>query len=129
MSNKLLKVIAPVLVIAISAGAYALLQATRPKPEKNDDGPRPISVYTASVAQKDTVLEVITQGEVRSRTEIDLVSQVGGRVISVSPEFVEGGRIEPGVPLLQIEDADYRLALSQAQSRMADAELAVQQVF
>ena len=127
MSNKLLKVVAPVVVIAISAGAYALLQATRPEPEKNNDGPRPTSVYTAIVEQKDTALKVITQGEVRSRTEIDLVSQVGGRVISVSPEFVEGGRIEPGVSLLQIEDTDYRLALSQAQSRMADAELAVQQ--
>lgn len=127
MTKKLVKILAPVVVIAVSAGAYALLQATRPEPEKNTEGPRPTSVYTAPVSQQATALEVITQGEVRSRTEIDLVSQVGGRIVSVSPEFVEGGRIEPGVPLLQIEDADYRLALSQARSRMADAELAVQQ--
>ncbi|TDG14744.1 efflux RND transporter periplasmic adaptor subunit [Seongchinamella unica] len=127
MTKKLVKILAPVVVIAVSAGAYALLQATRPEPEKNSDGPRPTSVYTTGVSQQATALEVITQGEVRSRTEIDLVSQVGGRVVSVSPEFVEGGRIEPGVPLLQVEDADYRLALSQARSRMADAELAVQQ--
>lgn len=127
MTKKLLKIVAPIVVIAASAGAYALLQATRPEPEKNDEGPRPTSVYTTSVTQQPMALEVVTQGEVRSRTEIDLVSQVGGRVVSVSPEFVEGGRIEPGVPLLEIEDTDYRLALSQAQSRMADAELAVQQ--
>ncbi|RLQ21889.1 efflux RND transporter periplasmic adaptor subunit [Seongchinamella sediminis] len=127
MTRKLVKILAPVIVIAASAGAYALLQVTRPEPEKNTEGPRPTSVYTAAVSQQATALEVITQGEVRSRTEIDLVSQVGGRVISVSPEFVEGGRIEPGVPLLQIEDTDYRLALSQARSRLADAELAVQQ--
>ena len=127
MNKKLVKIVAPIVVVAASAAAYALLQATRPEPEKNDEGPRPTSVYTASVSQKATALEVVTQGEVRSRTAIDLVSQVGGRVISVSPEFIEGGRIEPGVPLLEIEDTDYRLALSQAQSRMADAELAVQQ--
>lgn len=127
MTKKLVRILAPVLVIAASAGAYALLQATRPEPEKNAEGPRPTSVYTAAVSQQATALEVFTQGEVRSRTEIDLVSQVGGRIVSVSPEFVEGGRIEPGVPLLQIEDTDYRLALSQARSRLADAELAVQQ--
>jgi RND family efflux transporter MFP subunit len=69
----------------------------------------------------------MTQGEVRSRTEINLVSQVAGRVVQTSPEFVEGGRIKPGLPLLQIEDTDYRLALSQAEARLADAELAVQQ--
>ncbi|MEP4148337.1 MAG: efflux RND transporter periplasmic adaptor subunit [Halioglobus sp.] len=127
MTKKLVKIIAPIAVIAASVGAYALLQASRPEPEKNEEGPRPISVYTATVGQEDASLEVLTQGEVRSRTEIDLVSQVGGRVISVSPEFVEGGRIEPGVSLLQIEDTDYRLALSQAQARMADADLSVQQ--
>ena len=106
MTKKLVKILAPIVVIAASAGAYTLLQATRPEPEKNAEGPRPTSVYTATVSQQATALEVITQGEVRSRTEIDLVSQVGGRVVSVSPEFIEGGRIEPGVPLLQIEDTD-----------------------
>lgn len=127
MAGKLFKVIAPVAVLAASVGAYALLHATRPEPEKSEEGPRPTTVYTATATQEAAALEVITQGEVRSRTEIDLVSQVGGRVVSVSPEFVEGGRVKPGVPLLQIEDTDYRLALSQAEARLAEAELGVQQ--
>ena len=127
MARTLARIIAPIAVLAASVGAYALLQISRPAPEQSDRDPRPTSVYTATVKAHNTTLEVITQGEVRSRTAIDLVSQVGGRIIAVSPEFVEGGRIEPGVPLLQIEDTDYKLALSQAQSRLADAELAVQQ--
>lgn len=127
MATRLFRIVAPITVLAVSAGAYALLQLTRPEPEKNDEGPRPTTVYTATVQPYSGAIEITTQGEVRSRTEIDLVSQVGGRVIAVSPEFVEGGRIEPGVTLLQIEDTDYRLALSQAQARLADAELAVEQ--
>ena len=127
MATRLVKIIAPIAVLALSAGAYALLQASRPEPEKNEDGPRPISVYTAIVNQQSTTLTVVTQGEVRARTQIDLVSQVGGRIIAASAEFVEGGLVEPGVALLQIEDTDYRLALTEAQSRLADAELAVQQ--
>jgi RND family efflux transporter MFP subunit len=127
MANRLVKIVAPLAVIAASAGVYALLQASRPEPEKNDEPPRAAAVYTAPVMREQGTLEVVTQGEVRSRTAIDLVSQVGGRVISVSPEFVEGGIIEPGVPLLQIDDTDYRLALSEARARLADAELAVQQ--
>ncbi|PLW69967.1 efflux RND transporter periplasmic adaptor subunit [Pseudohalioglobus lutimaris] len=127
MANRLVKVVAPLVVIAASAGAYALLQASRPEPEKNDEPLRAAAVYTSPVMREQGTLEVVTQGEVRSRTAIDLVSQVGGRVISVSPEFVEGGLIEPGVTLLQIDDTDYRLALSEARARLADAELAVQQ--
>lgn len=124
---KLIRVVAPVLILAASVGAYAVLQATRPEPEKSDQPPRPTSVYTAEVARQSSPLSVLTQGEVRARTEIDLVSQVGGRVVSVSPEFTEGGQIEPGAPLLRIEDTDYRLALSQAAARVADARLAVEQ--
>lgn len=127
MASKLIKVLAPVAVLAASIGAFALLQISRPEPEKNDQGPRPTTVYTATVVEEPTQLEVITQGDVRSRNEINLVSQVGGRVVQASPEFVEGGRIRPGETLLQIEDTDYRLALSEAQARLADAELAVQQ--
>lgn len=127
MTNKLLKLGAPLLVIAGSLGAYALLQATKPEPEKSDEGPRPTSVYTVDVVRDSVALQVTTQGEVRARTEIDLVSEVGGRVIEASPEFIEGGRVEPGEALLRIEDTDYRLALSEAQARLADAELAVQQ--
>lgn len=127
MASKLLKIVTPIAVLAASVGAFALLQISRPEPEKNEEGPRPTTVYTATVVEQPAQLEVITQGEVRSRTDINLVSQVGGRIVEVSPEFVEGGRIVPGVPLLQIEDTDYRLALSQAEAQLADAELAVQQ--
>ncbi len=127
MASRLVTVIAPLAVIAFSMGAYALLQASRPEPDKNESPLRAAAVYTATAERDTSALEVLTQGEVRARTAIDLVSQVGGRVISVSKEFTEGGRIEPGVPLLKLEDTDYRLALSEARARLADADLAVQQ--
>ncbi len=127
MSTRISRIVAPIAVLAASLGAYALLQITKPEPEKSGKGPRPTSVYVAPVRQESLALQVTTQGEVRARTEIDLVSQVGGRVVAVSGEFTEGGRVEPGVSLLRIEDTDYRLALRQAEARVAEAEVAVQQ--
>lgn len=127
MSISVRRLLAPVLVVAGGAGIFALLHATKPEPEEATEGPRPTSVYTAPVERSDTLLEVHTQGEVRARTELDIVAQVGGRIVEVSPEFVEGGRIVPGEPLLLIEDADYKLALSEAEARVAEAEVAVQQ--
>jgi len=127
MSASLTKIIAPALVIAASAGAYTLLHATKPSPEKSDEGPRPLSVYTTSVQQEDVTLQVITRGEVRARTEINLAAQVGGRIVSVSPEFTEGGVVEPDAVLLQIENTDYQLALRQAEARVAEAVVGVEQ--
>lgn len=127
MLKNVLKYLAPILVIAGSVGVFALLHVSRPEPEKNEDPARPTTVYVTPVTEASTALEVFTQGEVRSRAQIDLVAEVSGRVMSVSPQFVQGGRIEPGESLLRIDDTDYRLALQEAKARVADAELAVQQ--
>lgn len=127
MTKRITRILAPILVLAGGFGAYTLLQVSKPDPAKNEEGPRPISVYTAAVTQKTVSLEVVTQGDVRARTQIDLVTQVGGRIVSVSREFTEGGKIEPGSPLLKIEDADYRLAFSQAKANVAEAKVGVEQ--
>ena len=127
MTKDLTRVLAPILVLAGGLGAYALLQVSKPDPEKNDGGPRPISVYTENVKQESVALDVVTQGDVRARTQIDLVAQVGGRIVSVSPEFTEGGAIEPETPLLKIEVADYEIAYSQAKASVAEAEVGVEQ--
>jgi RND family efflux transporter MFP subunit len=121
------RVVAPLLVLAASVAAYAVLHATKPEPEKEEAGPRPVSVYTAEVVPQRGSLQVATQGEVRARTEIDLVSQVGGRIVEVSPEFTEGGNFQPGDALLLIEETDYRLALNQARARVAEAQVELEQ--
>lgn len=127
MRRTLIRVVAPALVIIGGFGAYGILQVSKPDPEKNKEGPRPISVYTENVKQETVSLEVVTQGDVRARIQIDLVAQVGGRIVSVSPEFTEGGEIKPNAALLKIEDADYRLAFSQAKANVAEARVGVEQ--
>lgn len=127
MKRTVTRVLMPMMVLACSIGAYALLHVSKPPPEKSEKGPRPISVYTESVKQEPVRLKVTTQGDVRARTQIDMVAQVGGRIISVSPQFTEGGEIEPGATLLKIEDEDYRLAFSQAKANVAEAQVGVEQ--
>ncbi|MEP1594927.1 MAG: efflux RND transporter periplasmic adaptor subunit, partial [Halieaceae bacterium] len=127
MSFPVTRIVAPVLVVAIGVGLYMLLHATKPEPEKSTEGPRTLSVYT-EIARADRVtLKVSTQGDVRARTDVDIVAQVGGRIVAVSPEFTEGGRVEPGVSLVSIEDTDYQLSLRQAEARVAGAKVGVEQ--
>jgi RND family efflux transporter MFP subunit len=106
---------------------YMLLHATKPEPEKSTEGPRPVSVYTETARAENVTLKVNTQGDVRARTDVDIVAQVSGRIVTVSPEFTEGGNIEPGVSLVSIEDTDYQLSLRQAEARVAGAKVGVEQ--
>ena len=127
MRKSLLRFTGPVLVLGAGIGIFVLLKVTAPKPESEETPPRPVTVYTQLAERADTQLSVQTQGEVRARTAIDLTAQVGGRVVAVSPEYVEGGRFEPETVLLRIEDTDYRLALREAEASVAAAKLGVEQ--
>ncbi|PIE37727.1 MAG: efflux transporter periplasmic adaptor subunit [Gammaproteobacteria bacterium] len=124
---KWLKWIAPVLVLAGAAALSAVLNANKPEASKETVTARPTSVYTASAKPTESALVVNAQGEVRARTQIDLVAQVSGRVVAVSEEFIEGGNVTPNATLLRIDDTDYRLALSRAKAQVAGAEVSVQE--
>jgi RND family efflux transporter MFP subunit len=58
---------------------------------------------------------------------ITLTAQVSGRVVSVSPEYLEGGQFDSDTILLEIDDSDYRFALREAEAAVASAELQVEQ--
>ena len=124
--KKLLKIISPILVLAVSIGIVQALGAAKPEPEKKEDAQRLISLYVDEVKSDTVTISVQTQGEVRPKTEIDLVPQVSGRIVGISESFAEGAEFGPGEMLIKIDDSDYRLAVVRAQARVAEAEVAVQ---
>jgi RND family efflux transporter MFP subunit len=69
----------------------------------------------------DIALTVTTQGSIRPRREINIVSQVGGLVEAVDPHFAEGGFFDTDIELVKVEDADYQFARIRAEARVADA--------
>jgi len=115
----------PVLVLIISVSAVQLLNAARPAPEKKEDSHRLISLYVDEVKSDLVTLNIKSQGEVRPKTEIDLVSQVSGRVMSLADVFAEGAEFTPDTTLVKIDDTDYKLAVIRAQARVSEAQVAV----
>ena len=58
-------------------------------------------------------------GSVTVRNRVELVPEVTGRIVAVSPALRAGGSFEAGEELLRIEDSDFRLALDQAQAALS----------
>jgi RND family efflux transporter MFP subunit len=67
-------------------------------------------------------VSVKTQGEVRPKTEIELIPQVSGRIVMMSDTFNEGAEFLPDTVLMKIDDVDYRLAEVRAEARVAEAK-------
>jgi RND family efflux transporter MFP subunit len=62
------------------------------------------------------------EGTVRPLREINLVPEVSGKVVFLSPAMVNGGAFQKGEVLLRIDPVDYRLAVTLAGARIKDAE-------
>lgn len=123
MKNKITKAAAPVVVLLLGFGMVQLMAASKPAPEKTEEKPRPVSLVFSEAREELIHLAVNTQGEVRPHTEIDLTPRVIGRILSISDSFAEGAGFEPGETLIELDDADYQLALARAKAGVAQAEV------
>ena len=63
-----------------------------------------------------------TQGLVKPKTQIQLVSQVTGRVEAIADQFSAGGFFAANEVLVMVEESDYRIAVSQASAQLANAK-------
>lgn len=124
--NKLFKVVAPIAVVAISIGVVTALSAAKPAPEKKEDTQRYISLYVDEVRSDVVTLAVQAEGEVRPKTEIDLIPQVSGRIIGISQSFAEGAEFAAGETLIKIDDTNYVIARIRAEANLAAAKVALQ---
>jgi RND family efflux transporter MFP subunit len=116
------------LVLAVlalgGAGTAALIRAKKP-PEQQARVVKGPLVDVTEVRAAALPMTIVAHGTVRPRVQIDVVPQVGGRVVHVHPSLVAGGFLEAGEPLIQIESADYELAVQQARARLVSAQTSV----
>ena len=122
MFRKLFTIIGTVGIFVGFFVFIGIMGAMRPKPERQEAVEIAPSVFYTVAKSQSVTLDVIVQGEVRPRTDINLTAQVAGRVVSTSDSFVNGGAFEKGDMLIKIEDAEYRAAAAGAKARVAQAE-------
>ena len=110
--------------VVIVAGGFLLaiaIIATGPRPDRQARPPDAPAVQTVEAVRETAQLTVTAHGTVVPKTESDLVAEVAGRVVAVSPSMVSGGFFSKGDVLIEIERIDYEAALAQARAALASA--------
>ena len=117
----MLKKLLPAVIILAALVIAVMLRQLRPEAEQNEPQQLAVVVDAITVTVQDAAIVVASQGTVEPRTRTNLVSEVSGQVVSVSPAFVAGGFFRKGDVLLQLDDLDYRAAVSRAEAAVAAA--------
>ena len=113
--------IAPLLIVAAGFGLAAAIIATGPKLESKPPISQAPIVRIWKAAAQTVQMTSIAHGTVLPRTESELIPEVSGRVIGISPSMVSGGFFEQDDVLLEIDPLDYEVALEQARAALASA--------
>ncbi|MFT5135979.1 MAG: RND family efflux transporter MFP subunit [Arenicella sp.] len=113
----------PILLLVAASGIAALAIIAKPEVVKEESEFPPLVVEVSQANLDEELRSSAFQGEVRAKTDIELVTQVTGKVTQVSEKFIEGGQFSKGEMILQIDDADYRVALKLAQASVAEASV------
>jgi RND family efflux transporter MFP subunit len=120
--SKFIKIIVPIIVIAIGAAVMFVLLQKKNEPKKEARKDPGILVQTIKAVKQDKQLVIKGTGTVKASQEVSVVPQVSGRVTYISPQLVVGGLFKKDETLFKVERIDYVLALEQAKAARAKAE-------
>jgi len=121
--SKFFKVVLPIVFVIGAIGSVYLFMKFKkvpPKKEVRYEGPL-VTVEAAHLVKKPMIIEGF--GTVEPEHTLDLVSQVSGKVVAISKNFVNGGFVKKGEMLVQIERADYEIALKRAEANLVNKEV------
>jgi multidrug efflux system membrane fusion protein len=123
--RRILMAVLPIVVLA--AGAYAALTMVGSHPAVQ---PRAVEEAAPAVRvlvarQGNYPIRVVAEGTVQPRTETQVVPEIDGRVIEVSPALVAGEFVSENMVLVRLDSRDYELAAARGAAAVAQAELRV----
>ena len=121
-SSVMKKLIAPLVILALSAVVFVALVSNQPTLQTTVKEPVPVAVRALEINTGPMQLSVNSEGNVQPSVETKLVAQVAGEVIEVSDSLVAGGEFSRGDVLLRLDPRDYEIAVTRSQAAMSRAE-------
>ena len=120
------QLVVAVAVILAGAAVSIYLISTRQPPAQAEQASLPPLVKVEKLQTEDRQMVVRGYGTVKPTVKADIVPQVGGKVMSVHGQLKAGGYIPAGEEIFKIDPCDYELAVEQARSAVAEAEVALE---
>ena len=115
----LLRIVPPVLIMAVGIFGYLQLSVEPEETKKGKSKPRPIKTQVVELVSQNYPTRITSQGNVRPHDQITLNSEVAGRIVRISPNFEDGAFFSEGDVLAELDTADFEATLANAEAQVA----------
>lgn len=128
-SGNWLRILLPIFILCAGLLAGYYLFSRQPEIKRKPLPKQAVMVETVPAVPGNYQGSVNVMGTVIPDKEVSLKAQVSGKVVFVSPGFVQGGVVKKGEVLLKIDDADYTIEVEKAQSALEKtvSDMAIEQ--
>jgi RND family efflux transporter MFP subunit len=117
------KVLYPLLVLIAGFALAGLLASNKPTVKSEAYKPLVTTIRVLRAEAKTEHLAITSQGTVQPRSESELIPEVSGRVVWISPSLVGGGSFKEGDILLRIDQSDYQSTLQRNKAVVQRSEV------
>ncbi len=114
-----------VAIIVVSVALAVFLISRAPEPVRIEQPPQVPFVRTGLIRAGSGPIPVIGSGTVWPSAEVDIVPQVGGRIVWVDPGFQSGGRVAAGQTIFRIDEVDFQYRIEEAEADLAASRVAL----
>jgi RND family efflux transporter MFP subunit len=121
--RRFLKIVLPILILVVGIYGFKMMGKLKKAPQRQHQMQQGLLVDVMELQSIDHQTTIFATGTVQAEQEIELVPQVSGKVVSISPNFVAGGFFRKGDLLLKVEASDYQLSVEKAKAEIAQAQL------
>ena len=121
-TRKVMRLTLPILVIIVFSLLVTALYLNQPETKARTKRVEQAKVFVINSHEENTVLSVLSQGEVTPISVLELRAEISGKVNFTSDKLVAGGDFKRGDILLKIDPTEYELAVIQKRASVALAK-------
>ena len=120
--QKAIKIILPIVILAVGLIAMRFLILNRPVPLKQTRENPGALVKVVKAESQERQIKIFGTGTVQPEQEVTITLQVNGLINKVAPGFTAGAFFRKGELLFAVESIDYELAVKRAKASLIQAE-------
>jgi RND family efflux transporter MFP subunit len=120
--QKAIKIILPIVILAVGLIAMRFLILNRPVPQKQTRVNPGALVKVVKAESQERQIKIFGTGTVQPEQEVTITLQVNGLINKVAPGFAAGAFFRQGELLFAVESIDYELTVERAKASLIRAE-------
>ncbi|MCK6262143.1 efflux RND transporter periplasmic adaptor subunit [Vibrio sp. ZSDE26] len=118
---------APLIILGVFFIASQILIASKEEPEQIAIEPTELRIEVLDAAPKEMTFHIDSYGFVEPKYQSKVVSEISGRIVTLSPDLLVGGLVKKGQILANIDPSDYEADLEQAKASLAQAKASLEE--